>query len=133
MNRMASFLALLVLLMLPAGAGAQQHIRKLTQPTLMNEVRVDPSPLNGQRIAMNPPRLAWPDKYPHLGPVLDGVEGEEEKPQVTYRVRLSRDKAFKKGVMSAERHWAFFNPFKPLETGTWYWQHAYVDKDGKGC
>ena len=128
---MASFLALLVLLMLPAGAGAQQHIRKLTQPTLMNEVRVDPSPLNGQRIAMNPPRLAWPDKYPHLGPVLDGVEGEEEKPQVTYRVRLSRDKAFKKGVMSAERHWAFFNPFKPLETGTWYWQHAYVDKDGK--
>ncbi len=122
---------LLLLALLPWSVSAQKHIMRLTQPTLMNEVRVDPSPLNGQHIAMNPPRLAWPDKFPHLGPVLDGVEGEEVKPHVTYRIRLSRDKSFKKEVISAERNWAFFNPFEPLTNGTWYWQHAYVDASGR--
>ena len=50
---------------------------RLSQQTLMHEVRETPSPLDGQHIAVNPPRFMWPDKYPHLGAVLDGVEEED--------------------------------------------------------
>ena len=71
--------------------GAQNSIMHLTQSTLMHEVRETPSPLDGQHITMNPPRFMWPDKFPHLGAVLDGVEGEEQKPHVTYRIRIARD------------------------------------------
>lgn len=113
-----------------ASAGAQKSIMRLTQPTLMHEVRETPSPLHGQHIAMNPPRFMWPDKYPHLGAVLDGVEGKDHKPHVTYRIRIARDKDFKQGLITAERNWAFFNPFQLFDKGTYYWQHAYVDKDG---
>ena len=97
----------------------------------MHEVRETPSPLDGQHIAVNPPRFMWPDKFPHLGAVLDGVEEEDYKPEVTYRIRISRDPEFQSDVITAERNWAFFNPFKLFEKGKWYWQHAYVDKDGK--
>ena len=103
---------------------------KLTQPTLMHEVRATPSPLDGQVVMQNSPALMWPDKFPHLGPVLDGVEEKEEKPHVTYKVRLASDKEFTKDVMQAERNWAFFNPFKELKPGKWYWQHAYVTPEG---
>lgn len=105
---------------------------KVTEPTLMNEVRVTPSPLNGTHVTVNPPRLMWPDKYPHLGAVLDGVPGQvDRKPKVTYRIRLSQDKEFRKNVIAGEQAWAFFNPFRLLEPGTWYWQHAYVNLQGK--
>ena len=61
----------------------------------------------------------------------DGVEEEDYKPEVTYRIRIARDPEFKSEVITAERKWAFFNPFKLFEKGKWYWQYAYVDKDGK--
>lgn len=121
----------LLLIFLPYQVNAQKSILRLTQSTLMHEVRQTPSPLNGQHIAMNPPRFMWPDKYPHLGAVLDGVEEENFKPQVTYRIRISRHPDFKSDVITAERQWAFFNPFQLFTKGKWYWQHAYVDKDGK--
>ncbi|MEG1587581.1 MAG: DUF4962 domain-containing protein, partial [Bacteroidales bacterium] len=105
-------------------------IAKLTQPTLMHEVRETPSPLDGQVVLQNSPALMWPDKFPHLGPVLDGVEGHDYKPHVTYKVRLASDKAFTKDLMEAERNWAFFNPFKELKPGKWYWQHAYLTPEG---
>lgn len=122
---------LLLLFFLPCQGSAQKSILRLTQPTLMHEVRETPSPLDGQHITMNPPRFMWPDKFPHLGPVLDGVEEEDFKPEVTYRIRIARDPQFKTDVITAERKWAFFNPFKLFEKGKWYWQHAYVDKEGK--
>ena len=62
--------------MLSYSGYAQKSILRLSQQTLMHEVRETPSPLDGQHIAVNPPRFMWPDKFPHLGPVLDGVEGE---------------------------------------------------------
>ena len=117
--------------LLTANGNAQKSILRLDQPTLMHEVRETPSPLDGKRSALNPPRFMWPDKYPHLGTVLDGVEGKDFKPEVTYRIRIARDPEFKTHVITAERNWAFFNPYQLFEKGTWYWQHAYVDKDGK--
>ena len=126
-----SYILLLFSILLSANGYAQKGIMRLSQQTLMHEVRETPSPLDGQHIAVNPPRFMWPDKFPHLGAVLDGVEGEEQKPHVTYRIRIARDKDFRQGVITAERNWAFFNPFQLFEKGTYYWQHAYVDKNGK--
>lgn len=109
----------------------QQAVIKLDAPTLMHEVRATPSPLDGEHVFMNPPRFMWPDKYPHLGEVLDGVAGpHEKKPAVTYRVRISQDRNFRDNVISGEKPWAFFNPFQTLAPGQWYWQHAYVAPDG---
>ena len=122
---------LLFTILLSANGYAQKAIMRLTQQTLMHEVRETPSPLDGQHITVNPPRFMWPDKFPHLGAVLDGVEEEDYKPEVTYRIRIARDPEFKSEVITAERKWAFFNPFKLFEKGKWYWQYAYVDKDGK--
>lgn len=121
----------LLFLLLSCEGYAQKGILRLSQPALMHEVRETPSPLNGQHTALNPPRFMWPDKFPHLGPVLDGVEEEDFKPEVIYRIRIARDSLFKTGVITAEKRWAFFNPFQLFEKGKWYWQHAYVDKEGK--
>lgn len=108
---------LLFTLLLFANGYAQKGIMRLTQQTLMHEVRETPSPLDGQHITVNPPRFMWPDKFPHLGAILDGVEEEDYKPEVTYRIRIARDPEFKSEVITAERKWAFFNPFKLFEKG----------------
>ena len=70
---------LLFTILLSANGYAQKGIIRLTQQTLMHEVRETPSPLDGQHITVNPPRFMWPDKFPHLGAVLDGVEEEDYK------------------------------------------------------
>ena len=93
---------LLFTILLSANGYAQKGIMRLTQQTLMHEVRETPSPLDGQHITVNPPRFMWPDKFPHLGAVLDGVEEEDYKPEVTYRIRIARDPEFKPEVISAD-------------------------------
>lgn len=95
-------MAFLFTILLSANGYAQKGIMRLTQQTLMHEVRETPSPLDGQHIAVNPPRFMWPDKFPHLGAVLDGVEEEDFKPEVTYRIRIARDPEFKSEVITAE-------------------------------
>ena len=99
-----SYILLLFSILLSANGYAQKGIMRLSQQTLMHEVRETPSPLDGQHIAVNPPRFMWPDKYPHLGAVLDGVEEEDFKPEVTYRIRIARDPEFKSEVITAERN-----------------------------
>ena len=96
-----SYILLLFSILLSANGYAQKGIMRLSQQTLMHEVRETPSPLDGQHIAVNPPRFMWPDKYPHLGAVLDGVEEEDFKPEVTYRIRIARDPEFKSEVITA--------------------------------
>lgn len=118
-------------LLLSCGAPKESTVIKVSEETLMHEVRETPSPLNNKHISMNPPRFMWPDKFPHLGAVLDGVPGQiDEKPKVLYKIRISQDKNFKNDVLTCERSWAFYNPFKILEQGKWYWQYAYVAPDG---
>lgn len=48
---------LLFTLLLFANGYAQKGIMRLTQQTLMHEVRETPSPLDGQHITVNPPRF----------------------------------------------------------------------------
>lgn len=128
--RHITFCICLMALTTSVGGWAQKSIIKLNDTTLMHEVRATPSPLDGEAIAMNPPRFMWPDKFPHLGPVLDGVDEKNHKPHVTYRIRIAEDKEFTKNVITSERHWAFFNPTELFKPGTYYWQHAYVTPEG---
>ncbi|EJW89347.1 Heparinase II/III-like protein [gut metagenome] len=130
MNKILVCISFLPLL---ASCGSSEHspIIKTTEETLMHEVRATPFPLDGAVAQVNPPRFMWPDKFPHLGAVLDGVGENEQKPVVTYRIRISQDKTFKKEVLTGEQPWAFFNPFQPLAKGVWYWQHAYVTPEGQ--
>ncbi len=119
-------------LLMACGSSDQSAVIKVSEETLMHEVRATPSPANDTYVKVNPPRFMWPDKFPHLGPVLDGVPGQvDEKPKVVYRIRISQDKNFQKEVLTGERAWAFFNPFQCLAQGKWYWQHAYVTPEGK--
>lgn len=118
-------------LLMACGSSEQPAVIKVSEETLMHEVRATPSPADGTYVKVNPPRFMWPDKFPHLGPVLDGVPGQvDEKPKVVYRIRISQDKNFRKDVLTGERAWAFFNPFQCLAQGKWYWQHAYVTPKG---
>lgn len=130
MRKIICLLPVVCVLMACSSAG-QPAVIKVTEQTLMNEVRATPSPRDSAHVVMNPPRFMWPDKYPHLGAVLDGVPGQvDEKPEVLYRIRISQDREFKKEVLTGERAWAFFNPFQTLAAGEWYWQHAYVTPEG---
>ena len=118
-------------LLMSCNSSGQTAVIKVAEKTMMHEVRATPSPLNDAHVAVNPPRFMWPDKFPHLGSVLDGVPGQvDEKPKVLYRIRISQDKNFQKDVLTGERAWAFFNPFQCLAPGKWYWQHAYVTPEG---
>ncbi len=122
------YLSILVLISVLLLSGKKNTTTiQLDLPTLMHEVRETPFPLNGATVTQNPPALMWPDQFPHLGPVLDGVEEIEHKPHVTYKIRLSQDPKFKKEVIETTRHWAFFNPFRTLKSGKWYWQYAYIN------
>lgn len=84
-------------LLMACGSSEQPAVIKVSEETLMHEVRATPSPADGTYVKVNPPRFMWPDKFPHLGPVLDGVPGQvDEKPKVVYRIRISQDKNFGK-------------------------------------
>lgn len=121
----------LFLLLSTSSLVAQTSIIKPTQQNLMNEVRIAPSPHDGAVTEINPPRFMWPDKHPHLGPVLDGFsEDKGYKPAVTYRIRIAQQSDFSGDVISGECNWAFFNPFQILGEGKWHWQIAYVDANG---
>lgn len=120
--------ALLSITHITQGANSSKFDR--AAQTLMYEVRATPSPLHGTTPTLNPPALMWPDQYPHLGPVLDGVENHKElKPKILYHIRLSQDSTFTQEVIQASVKWAFFNPFMPLKNGQWYWQYGYVTDD----
>ena len=105
-----SYILLLFSILLSANGYAQKGIMRLSQQTLMHEVRETPSPLDGQHIAVNPPRFMWPDKYPHLGAVLDGVEEEDFKPEVTNRSPIPRYRRSRRKVLPPKRKRHSLNP-----------------------
>lgn len=62
MMKQRYYIFLLFVAMLSYSGYAQKSILRLSQQTLMHEVRETPSPLDGQHIAVNPPRFMWPDR-----------------------------------------------------------------------
>lgn len=84
------------------GGSEETAVIKVNAETLMHEVRATSVPFDGATVKINPPRFMWPDKFPHLGPVLDGVPGTvDEKHTALYRIRISQDKEFKKTLLPA--------------------------------
>ncbi|MCO7111787.1 DUF4962 domain-containing protein [Bacteroides uniformis] len=99
-------------LLMACGSSEQSAVITVSGETLMHEVRATPSPANGACVKMNPPRFMWPDKFPHLGPVLDGVPGQvDEKPKVVYRIRISRGQELSKGSVDWGTRLGFFQSF----------------------
>ena len=52
----------------------------------------------------------------------------ERKLKRKYYFELSQDKAFSVDVIkSGPKSWSFFNPYKKLSKGNWYWRVSFVD------
>lgn len=108
---------------------------KLTDTTLMHEMRATPSPLNYAIIADRFVSLQWPLAVdaPTQEAVLDGMESQTpqtDKSKLSYQVRYSQDPKLQENVTTVTCSYPFHNPEQTLPAGTWYWQYGYV-KNGK--
>ena len=107
---------------------------RLTDTTLMHEMRATPSPLDGTEISDRAVSFQWPlpASLNILRSGLDGVEEnvpqkEIDKSKLRYFLRYSQSPAFKpEATVQVETRWPFFNPEQDLAPGTWYWQYGYV-------
>lgn len=114
------------------GAHAQPTI-KLTDVTLMHEMRATPSPLDKAVVGDRFVSFQWPlraDMNKSDSP-LDGMEEHAEKKmdksKISYQLRYAHDPAFKAGTTQVETRWPFYNPENPLAAGVWYWQYGYTE------
>lgn len=110
----------------------KQAVIKLTEKTLMHEMRATPYPLDKAVVNDRAVSFQWPlrsDMNSQDSP-LDGFEHKVkkvDKTKVTYRLRYSQDAGLKSGVVQVETRWPFYNPEQPLAPGVWYWQFGYVE------
>ena len=111
---------------------------KLSDTTLMHEMRATPSPLNGATVSDRAVSFQWPLPA-SLNILRSGLDGAEEntpkkeidKSKLRYFLRYSQSPAFgQENTVQTETRWPFFNPEQDLAPGTWYWQYGYVT-DGK--
>lgn len=113
----------------------KQAVIKLTEKTLMHEMRATPYPLDKAVVNDRAVSFQWPlrsDMNSQDSP-LDGFEHKVkkvDKTKITYRLRYSQDAGLKSGVVQVETRWPFYNPEQPLAPGVWYWQFGYVE-DGQ--
>lgn len=128
------FIAILTIL---AATGTQVQAQnpatiKLTDTTLMHEMRATPSPADKTVVSDRVVSFQWPlqDKHNVAETALDGMESKNarkiDKDQLRYQLRYSQDPTFKKGTIQVETRWPFFNPEKDLSPGVWHWQYGYV-------
>lgn len=120
---------------LALGASAQANI-KLTETTLMHEMRATPYPLDKAVVDDRYVSFQWPLRADAniSGNVLDGFEAQVkkvDKSKLKYRLRYSQDASFAKGTVEVETRWPFYNPDKDLTPGKWYWQYGYVNEAGQ--
>ena len=110
----------------------KQAVIKLTETTLMHEMRATPYPLDKAVVNDRAVSFQWPlrsDMNSQDSP-LDGFEHKVkkvDKTKITYRLRYSQDAGLKSGVVQVETRWPFYNPEQPLAPGGWYWQFGYVE------
>lgn len=107
---------------------------KLTNASLMHEMRATPSPLDNAIVGDRKISFQWPlqDSY-NILETFDATEEDENviqkkasKENLRYKLRYSQDRAFKQGTVMVETRWPFHNPDKDLKPGVWYWQFGYV-------
>lgn len=128
---------ILLCCLMSAGIQAQEKSARirLTDVTLMHEMRATPSPLDKATVADRIVSFQWPLQadVDTSEDVLDGMKSTKkkvDKSRLKYQLRYSQDAAMKSGVMQAETLWPFYNPEKDLAPGVWYWQYGYV-QEGK--
>lgn len=120
-----------MLFFIPFSLLGQSTIR-LTEKTLMHEMRKTPSPLNNAIISERTVSFMYPlqsIKLKHSS-ALDGMEDitkQTDKSNLRYRIRYSKDSELKTKLYSATTLWPFYNPENKLDTGKWYWQYAYLN------
>lgn len=118
-----------------AQSSQQPATIKLTDVSLMHEMRVTPSPLDKAMVDDRKVSFQWPlesdyVKLGKLGAEHVAKQKKMSKTNMRYKLRYSQDATFKKGTVMVETPWPFFNPDKDLKSGVWYWQFGYV-ADGK--
>lgn len=117
----------------PVAAMGQARI-VLKAKTLMHEMRVTPSPLNGDTVSERKVSLQWPMEgvLNDSGSPLDGYEpkARPDKSKIVYKVRFSRSPipadGKGTGVTTVTTRWPMYNPDNDFAPGTWYWQYGYV-------
>ena len=116
----------------------QEATIKLTEKTLMHEMRATPSPLDDAVVSDRAVSFQWPLPA-NLNILRSGLDGAEEnapakktdKTKLRYFLRYSQSPAFQPETTTlVETRWPFFNPEQDLAPGAWYWQYGYV-ADGK--
>lgn len=117
------------------GIQAQQKSARirLTDVTLMHEMRTTPSPLDKATVSDRAVSFQWPLQadVDTSEEILDGVHSGKkkvDKSRLKYQLRYSQDAAMKNNVVQAETRWPFFNPEKDLASGVWHWQYGYVEE-----
>lgn len=116
-----------------ASSAYAQTTLKLTDATLMHEMRTTPSPLDKAVVADRSVSFQWPLRADMnvQESALDGMEDPSkkkvDKTKIGYQLRYSQDATFQKGTTLVDTRWPFYNPEKPLPAGTWHWQYGYVD------
>ena len=138
---MSKIISIITLSFLAVCAQAQttgEATIRLTDTTLMHEMRATPSPLNGAAVGDRTVSFQWPLPA-SLNALRSGLDGAEEevpkkkidKSKLRYSLRYSPSPAFGQATtVQVETRWPFFNPEQDLAPGTWYWQYGYVT-DGK--
>lgn len=128
-------LLLASLLLFASSSLLAQATKRLSNTTLMHEMRATPSPLPGAVVVEKEVIFMWPLAGDNAaqGNALDGFESEHPKLDPTkanYKIRYSKDSRMKKEVVEASSSWAFFNPEGDLLPGTWHWQYGYCSAQG---
>lgn len=138
MNKIVSTIIFFSLAATAQAQTAGEATIRLTDTTLMHEMRATPSPLDGAEISDRAVSFQWPLPA-GLNILRSGLDGAEEnippkktdKSKLRYFLHYSQTPAFKpEATVQAETRWPFFNPKQDLAPGTWYWQYGYVT-DGK--
>lgn len=110
---------------------------RLTDTTLMHEMRATPYPQDKAVISDRSISFQWPllvdldtqDKT-LKALIVQAARTRTDKNKLRYALRWSQDPGFKKGNTQVETRWPFFNPEKDLAPGVWHWQFGYI-VDGK--
>lgn len=117
MNKTLHFLTLTLFIAISISIQAQEQATiRLTEKTLMHEMRATPFPLNKSIVSDRCVSFQWPLKDNNI----------KDKTKLRYSLRYSTDPAFKKGTVLVETRWPFFNPEEDLTPGLWYWQYGYI-------
>lgn len=90
-----------------------------------------PYPVEGHAIITNPPVFTWPMadyEYPETFPPRLPEKGLDDF--LRYDIQLGRTSDFsdKDAVLKTGLRFAFYNPHKALQPGTWYWRYRTSGK-----